>query len=107
MVVLARPLLTEGRWRFTGSGNVFTPLEKDELVEFARSLWHDYQAQHAHALLADFYRDNSLQLRKFAMDLQQRVRNPVYLTAENHPVIQWSPNTRCWIRRGAGAPGRE
>ena len=88
MVVLARPLFTEGRWRFTGAGHVFTPMEKPELVDFARSLWEDYRAQHPGALLDAFYRDRSIQLHKFAEDLQFRLQNPAYFTAEYHPVIQ-------------------
>ena len=87
-VVLARPLLTEGRWKFTGSGNTFSPLQRDKLVDMARGMLKAYQTQHPFASLDDFYRDNSLDLRKLAANLQQESQNPVYVTAEHHPVIR-------------------
>jgi hypothetical protein len=86
-VILARPLRTGGQWAFTGSGMMLSPLEKAGMVEFASELWRDYQTQHASASLSEFYRDNSLTLREFANDLRNRTANPVYLSAEGHPLV--------------------
>ncbi len=87
-VVLARPLRTEGRWAFTGSGSLFSPNEKAELVEFASDLWRQYQDRHATASLNAFYRDNSLALHRFADALNKRIATPIYLSAEGHPLVK-------------------
>ncbi len=85
-IVLARTLLTQGRLGFTGIAQLFSPMEKDQLVGFARTLWQEYQQQQPQATLAGFYRMHSLQLRRFVTELQERLQHPVYRTAEGHPL---------------------
>ena len=87
-ILLARPLLTNGRWHFTGSGGMFSPLHKELLVSLVRNLWQNYQAQHPSASLDEFYRDNSLQLRRLGHDVRKSSQNPVYVTLENHHLLQ-------------------
>jgi hypothetical protein len=85
-VVVARPLLTEGRLCFTGSGLPLAPMEKPNLLEFAQELWKAYQAQHPDASLDDFYRDHGLDLYHRAMEITTAPPPPVY-TPEGHPVM--------------------
>lgn len=87
MIVLGRPLLTAGRWHFTGSGFTLSPLEKDKMVAYAREQWESYQHKHPGATVADFYRDHSLQLRDFAIELVETKQNPLYLTPERHRLM--------------------
>ena len=87
-IVLARTLLTNGRLHFTGSGSIFSPMEKKKLVGVANDLWQNYQAQHPSASLDEFYRDSSLQLRQQAHDLHKSSPEPVYVTPENHPLLR-------------------
>ncbi len=65
-VALVRPLLTEGRWNFTGSGILITPFEKPAMLKAAQGLWSIYQQKNPQASLLDFYRDHSLDLRNAA-----------------------------------------
>ena len=78
----------KGRWHFTGSGNMFSLMEKKKLVGMANGLWQDYQSAHPSASLDEFYRDNSLQLRQQAHDLHVSRQNSVYVTPENHLLLQ-------------------
>jgi dsDNA-binding SOS-regulon protein len=39
LVFLGRTLLTEGRWCFTGTGNLLSPLEKEDLVAEVKRMW--------------------------------------------------------------------
>ena len=61
-ILLARPLVTEGRLHFTGSMIPLTPLQKPALLNYAQELWKTWQEQHPQASLDDFYRDHSLDL---------------------------------------------
>jgi hypothetical protein len=84
-IILARPIVTEGRWHFTGSTAPLPPSVKLDILDLARELWEKYQAQHPRASLDDFYRDHGL-------DLYQRVQEiistpPTVCTPEGHPVI--------------------
>jgi hypothetical protein len=87
-IFLARPLLTEGRWHFTGSGIMLSPLEKSAMLEFAGELWSAYQERHPQADLGDFYRDSSLDLYKKAREIQRKRSHDVYLSNEGHPLIK-------------------
>lgn len=84
-VVLTRPLLTEGRLCFTGTGLPLTPMAKSGLLEFARGLWEAYQAQHSDASLAHFYQDHGLDLYHRVMEIAS-VPPPVY-TPEGHLLM--------------------
>lgn len=87
-VGLLRPLLTEGRWHFTGSGSLLTPLEKPQLLKVAKDLWTSYQEQHPQADLLDFYRDHSLDLRRAAQEiLKERGKPKPLVTGEGHQAI--------------------
>jgi hypothetical protein len=85
-VMLARPLLTEGRLNFTGSMMALSPLQKPALLECARDLWETYQAQHPEASLSDFYRDRSLDLYHCQAEVLNKPPQPV-LTPEGHPAV--------------------
>lgn len=87
-IFLARPLRTEGEWAFTGSGKQLSPNEKDELVNFARELWRQYQELHVSASLNDFYRDNSLALYRLADAINKRNAAIAYVSAEGHPLVR-------------------
>lgn len=86
-ILLARPLLTEGQWHFTGAGKIFSPLKKDALVRFAHELWQEYQQKNPLASVDAFYRDCSLQLRRFATDRQEHTKSPIYRTPEHHALV--------------------
>jgi hypothetical protein len=87
-IFLARPLLTEGRWHFTGSGTILTPLEKPRILKAATELLAAYQEKHPQAELLDFYRDHSLDLRRAEKEiLEERGRPKALVTAEGHPAI--------------------
>ncbi|MFN8467325.1 MAG: antitoxin Xre/MbcA/ParS toxin-binding domain-containing protein [Caldilineaceae bacterium] len=86
-ILLARPLLTEGHWHFTGAGKLFSPLKKDRLVRFAQQLWQEYQQKNPLATIDAFYRDCSLQLRRFATDRQEHTQYTVYRTPEHHALV--------------------
>jgi hypothetical protein len=87
-IFLARPLLTEGRWHFTGSGVMLTPLDKRRILKVATELRAGYQVKHPQAGLLDFYRDHSLDLLRAAKEVQKERSNPKALfTAEGHPAI--------------------
>lgn len=85
-VMLARPLLTEGRLSFTGSMTALAPLQKPALLECARELWETYQAQHPEASLSDFYRDHSLDLYRCQAEVLSEPSRPV-VTPEGHPAV--------------------
>lgn len=88
MVMLGRTILTEGRWSFAGSGELFTPLEKPDLFKIAKKLWIDYQQEHPQAGLLDFYRDHSIDLYQAGAEiLQERGKPKEVFTAEGHPAI--------------------
>lgn len=87
-IFLARPLLTEGRWHFTGSGIMLSPLKKSEILEFAKELWSAYLKKHPQANLSDFYRNYSLDLYRKAKEIQLKRSDHVYLSAEGHPLIK-------------------
>lgn len=83
-VILARPSLTEGRLSFAGSMIALSPLQKPDLLDYARELWGKYQAQRPQATLSDFYRDHSLDLLR----RQEEIRNappPSVYSPEGHP----------------------
>jgi hypothetical protein len=85
-VLLARPLLTEGRLNFAGSMVPLSPLQKPALLDCARGLWENYQAQHPQGSLDDFYRDHSLDLLR----CQDEILNappPSSYTPEGHPFV--------------------
>ncbi len=86
-IALARTILTEGRWSFAGGGRLFTPFEKEDLLDFARHLWQEYQREHPNASLADFYRDRSLELHRFAVQLQANPPSREYITPEGHELL--------------------
>ena len=86
-VILARPLRAEGRLHFTGSTVPLTPIQKPALLQCARALWEDVQAQHPEAALDDFYRDHSLDLLR----CQEEAFNPLpteHVTPEGHPLVR-------------------
>lgn len=83
-VLLARPLLTEGRLQFTGSMIPLPPMDKPDLLDFARELWENYQAQHPQASLDDFYRDHGLDLYQRLMEVA--TAPPLVYTPEGHAV---------------------
>lgn len=84
-VLLMRPLLTEGRLHFTGSGVCLPPKIKPDLLEFAQQIRGAYQIQHPQASLDDFYRDHSLDIYHRAMEIGT-APPPVY-TMEGHPFV--------------------
>ena len=87
-IFLARPILTEGRWHFTGSGIVLTPFEKPHILEVANELWAAYQQRHPRANLLDFYRDHSFDLYRAAQEiLIERQKPQALFTEERHPVV--------------------
>lgn len=61
-IISARALRTGDRWSFTGSGMIFSPEDKPRLKQFLSERWQQYQASHPDAVVADFYRDHSLEL---------------------------------------------
>jgi hypothetical protein len=88
MVFLGRTILTEERWSFTGSGALFTPLEKPRLLKIAKKLWAEYQQEHSQAGLLDFYRGHSLDLYQAGEEIQEdRGKPEEVFTAEGHPAI--------------------
>ncbi len=87
-IALLRPLLTEGRWHFTGTGIILSPLDKRAIVEAAQDLWKTYQENHPGAELLDFYRDHSLDLLHAAKEIDDERRKPsTLLSGEGHPVV--------------------
>ncbi len=87
-IALLRPLLTEGRWNFTGSGILLTPLEKPHLLETAKKFWAAFQEKHPQASLLEFYRDYSLDLLQAANDIAEERRKPkALMTGEGHRAI--------------------
>lgn len=84
-VVLARPLLTEGRLNFAGAVIPLPPMEKQALLNLGRELWEKYQTQHPQASLDDFYRDHSLDLYHHLIEIATAPPPPVY-TQEGHPL---------------------
>lgn len=86
-VALVRPLLTEGRWHFTGSGAVLNPLEKPRIVKYAKELRAAYQESHPQSDIRDFYRDHSLDLHQVVRDiLADREKPRPVFTPEGHPA---------------------
>ncbi len=86
-MVLARPLLTEGRWHFTGSGAILNPLEKPRIVKYAKELWTAYQERHPQADIRDFYRDHGLDIHLAVKDiLADREKPRPIFTPEGHPA---------------------
>lgn len=87
-IALVRPILTEGRWTLTGSGMLLTPLEKPPLLKAAKNLWASYQADHPQASLEEFYHDRSLELRRAAIEIQEKRGGPqAVMTGEGHPAV--------------------
>lgn len=84
-VTLARPLLTEGRLRFTGTLSALSPMQKPELLQTARDMWERYQVQHPLASLDDFYRDHSLDLYHVQREIVA-APPPTPYTEEGHPI---------------------
>jgi hypothetical protein len=88
LVFLGRTILTEGRWCFTGTGLLISPLDKHELVSGAKSLWAKYQESHYEAKLLDFYRDHSLDLKRMAEEtLAERGKPKALITREGHAAV--------------------
>jgi hypothetical protein len=88
MIALVRPILTEGRWHFTGSGILLTPFEKPRMMKTANDLWSGYQKKHPNAGPLDFYRDHSLDLLRVGKEIQaERGKPKQLLTAEKHAVV--------------------
>jgi len=85
-VILARPLLTEGRLNFAGAVIPLPPMEKPALLDFAQELWEEYRAQYSQASLNDFYRDHSLDLYHHFIEIATAPPPPVY-TPEGHPLV--------------------
>lgn len=85
MIILARPLLTEGRLHFAGTLRALPPMDKQEMLDFARQLWQRYRLRHPQASLDDFYRDHSLDLLRRMGEIANAPPPPVY-TAEGHPL---------------------
>jgi hypothetical protein len=86
-VLLARQLLTEGRWHFTGGGLILNPLDKPSIFKYAKELWTAYQENHPQADIGDFYRDHSLDLYLKVKDiLADREKPQALFTAEGHPA---------------------
>jgi len=84
-IILARPIVTEGRWHFTGSTIPLPPTFKPDILDYARELWDKYRAQHPQASLDDFYRDHGL-------DLHLRIKEiastpPTVYTPEGHLLM--------------------
>jgi hypothetical protein len=87
-IFLARPLLTEGRWHFTGSGTILTPFEKPRILKIAQELWAAYHEKHPQPDLLDFYRDHSLDLRRAEKEIvEERSKPKALFTAEGHSAI--------------------
>ncbi|OGO27602.1 MAG: hypothetical protein A2Z16_11705 [Chloroflexi bacterium RBG_16_54_18] len=87
-VFLGRPLLTEGRWHFTGSGTMLNPLEKPRILKAAKELWVAYQEKYPQSELSDFYRDHSLDLRHIEREiLDERSKPKALLSREGHPAV--------------------
>lgn len=83
--ILARPIVTEGRWHFTGSALSLPPLFKHDILGYARELWEKYRTQQPQASLDDFYRDHSLDLRRRMWEIASTP--PAVFTPEGHPVV--------------------
>lgn len=87
-IFLARPILTEERWQFTGGGAILTPLEKPQIMKVAGELWDAYREKHAHADLMNFYRDHSLDLYLAQKEiLEERAKPKALFTKEGHSVL--------------------
>ncbi|MGE5222045.1 MAG: hypothetical protein ACM3PY_06390 [Omnitrophica WOR_2 bacterium] len=87
-ILLGRPLLTEGRWHFTGSGMIFNPIDKPKLLKIANELWTAYQRKYPHAGLLDFYRNHSLDLHLAGQQILEESRKPKALfTMEGHTAV--------------------
>jgi hypothetical protein len=84
-IILARPIVTEGRWHFTGSTTSLPPTFKPDILDFARELWKKYQAQHPQASVDDFYRDRGLDLYRRIQEIASTP--PTICTPEGHPVM--------------------
>ncbi|MEA3341284.1 MAG: hypothetical protein U9R15_15075, partial [Chloroflexota bacterium] len=84
-ILLARPLLTNGRLNFTGNSVPRPPMEKRDLLGFAEELWKKYQAQHSQASLDDFYRDHGLDIYHYAIEIAAAL--PSVYTSEGHPIM--------------------
>jgi hypothetical protein len=87
-IVLARPLLTEGRLTFTGVGQLFSPLQKDEVLDFARGLWEAYRREHPDAAVEEFYRDRSLEFYRFCREMVENPPQPRLITPEGHDIVR-------------------
>jgi len=85
-VGVTRFLLTEGRLCFTGTILPLPPMEKSDLLDFARELWEAYGARHPGASLDNFYRDHGLDLYHRVMEIAVAPPPPVY-TPEGHPLM--------------------
>jgi hypothetical protein len=88
MFGLFRPIRTAGRVSFAGSATVLPPSEKYGILEAARALWAQYQADHPGGSLSDFYRDHSLTLRLAMKRAQEEASRPLLpLSAEGHALV--------------------
>ena len=84
-ILLARPLLTNGRLNFTGISVPRPPMEKRDLLGFAEELWKKYQTQHPQASLDDFYRDHGLDIYHYMIEIATAM--PSVYTSEGHPIM--------------------
>ena len=84
-ILFARPLLTEGRWHFTGSATVHEPKRKADIVAFLQREWNVYCQAHPDATPDEFYRDRSLAIYHFSRQPLPPPGPPV--TAEGHAVV--------------------
>lgn len=91
-IVFARPLLTGGRWHFTGGGTVHEPKRKDDIKAFLQGEWDVYRQAQPDATPDEFYRDRSLALYRFSRQPPPPLGPPI--TAEGHPVIVASATYR-------------
>jgi len=84
-VFVSRPLLTEGRLSFAGTGIPLPPMDKPELLKFAQKLWKKYQKRHPQASLDDFYQDRGLDIYQYALEIATTI--PPLYTPEGHPLV--------------------
>jgi hypothetical protein len=88
MFGLIRPIRSAGRVSFTGSAMLLPPSEKGGILETARALWAQYQADHPVRSLSDFYRDHSLTLRLAMKRAQEEASMPLLpLSADGHALV--------------------
>ncbi len=84
-IILARPIVVEGRWHFTGSTVPLPPNLKPDILGYARALWQEYQTRCPNASLDDFYREHGLDLRRRMYEIASTP--PAVYTPEGHPLV--------------------